>query len=189
MAKAKTKSKRKPLPKKATDPIYAAIAERRKREKIWGDLSSRLEVAVNKANKKHGHRPWSLIRWRKYGAIGGDEIDRARREFLDEGSNPKMINEEYRDAKARERAGERAEKAWDRRVGIAAQRRECDRAIAADNVVTKQMAKTRPTTPAGAAAMLAYLKKDAESGEMSWHETAFDTLIATLNVWGKAAQS
>jgi hypothetical protein len=59
---------------------------------------------------------------------------------------------EYCAAKERERAGERAEKAWDRRAGLAAQRRECDRAIDAERAAHERMATTRPTTPAGAAA-------------------------------------
>jgi hypothetical protein len=172
---------------KATDPIFAAIAERQKLEKIWSVLYHKLDVAEGRADKKHGRRPWGLIKWRKYGAIGGSEIDKAREAFLEEGFKPKMINTEYRDAKARERAAQRAQKAWDRRVGIAAQRRECDRAMEAESRASVRMAKTRPTTPAGAAAMLEYVKAGMKDGEIDWHDIALATLVTTLRAWGKAA--
>jgi hypothetical protein len=119
------------------DPIFAAIEQRRKLEKVWGDLYSKIDVAERRAGKKHGQRP----------------------------------------------TGERAEKAWDRRAGIAVQRRECDRAINAESDATMRLAKTRPTTPAGAAVMLEYLKTDAKPGEMEWHSVAFDTIIATISTW------
>lgn len=170
-----------------SDPIVAAIAEHQKLEKIWGRLGHKLELAKDRASKKYGRRPWSLIAWRKYSAIGGDEIDKARKEFLAAGLKPKMINKEYRDAKARERAGERAEKAWDRRAGIAAQRRKFERANEAEQRAAERMAKTKPTTPAGAAAMLAYVKTDMEGGDIDWHDTAIATLVATLKAWGKTA--
>jgi len=121
----------------AVDPIFAAIEQRRKLEKVWGDLYSKLDVAEHRAGKKHGQRP----------------------------------------------TGERAEKAWDRRAGIAVQRRECDRALNAESDATMRMAKTRPTTPAAAAAMLEYVKTDAMIGEMEWHSVAFDTIIAAISTW------
>ena len=144
-------------PKPPVDPIFAAIEQAQKLEKLWGDLNSKLDVAQSKAEKKHGRRPLALIAWRKYGAIGG-------------------------------LAGERAEKAWDRRAGMAVHRREYDLALNAERDATIRMSKTRPTTPAGAAAMLEYVKTEAEIGEMEWHEVAFATLIATLATWKPQAK-
>jgi hypothetical protein len=139
-------------PKPPVDPIFAAIEQTQKLEKLWGDLNSKLDVAQSKAEKKHGRRPLALIAWRKYGAIGG-------------------------------LAGERAEKAWDRRAGMAVHRREYDLALNAERDATIRMSKTRPTTPAGAAAMLKYVLSDALVGEMEWHSVAFDTIIATISTW------
>ena len=124
-----------------SDPIFAAIAEHHRLEKIWCDHCHKLDVAQYKARKKYGQRPWSLIAWRNYSAIGGGEIDNARKEFLQGGVNRNLINKEYRDAKARERAAERAGKAWDRRTGTAAQCRELERATAAQSPTFATFAK------------------------------------------------
>lgn len=175
------KAKRKPLRK--PDPIFEAMKAAKAAMKHWNRLYDGLQRSEWKARKTHGNRPWSLIAWRKYGAIGGGEIERARAEFLAEGLSRKLVLKEYQDAKARERKGERAERAWDRRAGITAQRRECDRASALDNRLHMTMAATKPTTPAGAAALLTYLRDDMQGGETEWHEIALDTIIATLPTW------
>jgi hypothetical protein len=174
------------------DPIFTAIKEARALLMAWSRMYGALDLAEYRARKKHGQRPWSLIAWRNYSAIGGREIDRAYDEFLRSkflrvhGIDRKRIKKEYIDAKARERAAERAQRAWDRRAGIAIKRRECDQASEAARRADMRMAKMRPTTPVGAAAMLAYLKEDIKGGENNWHNVAFDTLIATLTAWGKS---
>lgn len=98
---------------------------------------------------------------------------------------------EYRASKklgSRPHGSARAEKAWDRRAGITAKRRKYERAIEAEERATARLAKTKPTTLASAAVMLAYLKKDVDAGDMDWHDTAFATLIGTLKAWGQLAQ-
>jgi hypothetical protein len=42
------------------------------------------------------------------------------------------------------------------------------------------IAKTKPLTPSGAAAFLAYVKADMEGGEREWQDIALDAIIATL---------
>jgi DnaJ-domain-containing protein 1 len=138
------KAKRKPAKAKKADPIFAAIEQREKLQKIWCDLCHKLDLAEYKASKTYGGRPDS---------------------------------------------DERAAKAWDRRVGIAAQRRECDRAIEAEHRAGVRFARTKPTTPAGAGAMLAYLHTDVKGGAIDWHPIAFATIIATLKSWGKATET
>jgi hypothetical protein len=86
-------------------------------------------------------------------------------------------------------SSERAAKAWDRRIGIVAQRRECDRAIEAEHRAGLRFARTKPTTPAGVAAMLAYLHTDVKAGAIDWHPIAFATIIATLKSWGEATET
>jgi hypothetical protein len=171
-----------------SDPIFAAIAEHHRLEKIWCDHCHKLDVAQYKARKKYGQRPWSLIAWRNYSAIGGGEIDNARKEFLQGGVNRNLINKEYRDAKARERAAERAGKAWDRRTSTAQCHELVERATAAKRRADDRMAKTRPTTPAGAAVMLAYLRSDMKDGKVFWHDIALATLVSTLKAWGKGGR-
>src|SRR5271163_357825 len=108
--KKRAKVKR-PATRADADPIFAAIEQHQKLFKAYDDLCDALEEAEMKAKKKHGDRPWSLIAWRNYSAIGGSEIDDRREEFLDlPGIDPKKIEKEYRDAKARQRAAVRAER-------------------------------------------------------------------------------
>jgi hypothetical protein len=176
-----------PTARPAADPIFAAIEKHRKLLKAWNALYDALDRAETKAEKKHGQRPGSLVAWRNYSAIGGSAIEDRREEFLNlPGIDPKKIEKEYRAAKARERAGRRAERAWDKRAGIAAQRLELDRAMSAERRAAIRMAQIRPHTPVGAAALLTYTKADMEGGKIDWHEIALNTAINTLASWGKA---
>jgi hypothetical protein len=162
------------------DPIFAAIKKHRQLEREWMRLSEALERTENKAEKKHGRRPWSLIAWRNYGAIGGQGIDDRREEFLKlPGIDPKKIEKEYRAAKARERAAMRAERAWDKRAGTAEQRRQLEHALARTKAHAIRMAKMKPRTPAGAGALVAYVRTDADT-EIEWHMIALDTVAAAL---------
>jgi hypothetical protein len=168
------------------DPIFAAIDNHRKLFKAAIALYEALARVEIKAEKKYGRRPWSLVAWRNYSAIGGSEIDDRREEFLKlPGIDPKKIEKEYLAAKARERAGKRAERAWDKRAGLAAQRLEVDRAISAEQHAAIRMAQIRPHTPVGAAALLTYAKADIEGDGIDWHEIALNTAINTLASWGK----
>lgn len=163
------------------DPIFAAITEAKALDKAFFRLCDAMDRAEFRARKKHGCRPWSLIAWRNYSAIGGREIDDRRKEFLRlPGVDPKKIEEEYRDAKSRERAAFRAEKAWDRRAGLAQQRQELDLARKAIHRAIARIARTRPKTPSGAAAMLHYIKDDMEICDDAWHLIAIASVIDAL---------
>jgi hypothetical protein len=175
-----------PTARHAPDPIFAAIDKHRKLFKAWDALYDALDRAEAKAKKKYGQRPWSLVAWRNYSAIGGSEIEDRREEFLKlPGIDPKKIEKEYLAAKARERAGRRAERAWDKRAGPAAQRLELDRVISAARYAAIRMAQTRPHTPVGAAALLTYVKADMDGHDIDWHAIALNTAINTLASWGK----
>jgi hypothetical protein len=156
-----TRPKTRKAPSRAIDPVFAAIAEHKARAKEWGRLSSKLDNAQLQAAKTHGHRPWELIAWRNYPATGGRELDDRREEFLRQpGADRKQVEKEYRDAKAREVAAERAAVEWDHRVGIAPLREQYERANAAERRAAMRMARTKPMTPAGAAALVAYIRRD-----------------------------
>jgi hypothetical protein len=145
----------------AIDPAFAAIAEHKARAKEWGRLSSKLDNAQLQATKTHGHRPWELIAWRNYPATGSRELDDRREEFLRQpGADRKQVEKEYRDAKAREGAAERAGVEWEHRVGIAPLREQYERANVAERRAAMRMARTKPTTPAGAAALVDYIRRD-----------------------------
>jgi hypothetical protein len=63
-----------------------------------------MDNAIADAKAEHGQRPSGLIRWRRYGAIGDSEIERARNEFLCDAitaAERRKIESEYRDARLR----------------------------------------------------------------------------------------
>jgi hypothetical protein len=104
-----TKPKPRKEPSAASDPIFAAIGGHKARTKEWTRLLRKLDEAEVEAEKTHGQRPWPWIAWRNYEAIGESEIDNAHEEFVKQpGADRKQVGKEYRDAKARLAAAERA---------------------------------------------------------------------------------
>jgi hypothetical protein len=113
------------------DPIFALIDAHRARTKEWVRLYYKLDEAEFEAAKTHGKRSSSLIEWRNYLAIGGQEIDDRREEFLNQpGADRKQVEKEFRDAKAREAAAEQAGVEWDHWAGITPLRERYERARA-----------------------------------------------------------
>jgi len=111
----------------------------------------------------------------------GSEIERAREEFLKLPSiDRRKIAKEYRDAKARERAAERAMHTWDRRAGIIRLRQQHERALKAEDQQIIRMAHTKPRTPSGAAAFISYVMTDMEIGEHKWHMIALTSVAEGL---------
>jgi hypothetical protein len=166
----------------AIDPAFAAIAEHKARTKERSRLYSKLDEAEGEARKTHGLRPLPLIAWRNFSMIGRYEIDRRLEEFLNEpGADRKQIRKEYRDAKARLAAAECAGVEWDHRAGIAPLREQDERADADERRAAMRMARTKPTTPAGAAALVAYIRRDIEVGlGPDWPIVALKTAASAL---------
>ena len=68
-----------------------------------------------------------------------------------------------------------------KRTNLVAMRYELERAQAAELNAAWQLAKTAPSTPAGAGAFLSYIAIEMFSaGEMDWHPTAIDTIVKAL---------
>lgn len=166
-----------------SDPIYAAIEQHRKLIAESDRLYDELQKAENVAEKKHGRRPWALIVWRNYSEIGGSEIDDRREEFLRQpGADRKQVEREYRDAKHRAWAAARAGLEWDKRTGIAPLRQLYERTRCAETAAGMRMAEKKPTTLAGAAALVDYMRNDIEIGEgPEWHMIALATTAAALS--------
>jgi hypothetical protein len=100
-------------------------------------------------------------------------IDKCREELLSQpGADKKQVEKDYRDAKARLAAAERAGVEWDHRAGIAPLREQYERANAAERRAAMRMARTKPTTLAGAAALIAYTRRDIMEGEVDWQMVA-----------------
>jgi hypothetical protein len=164
----------------SSDPIFAAIEYHRKSFAAWIKDYEMLDNAEGEARTKHGNQPPGLITWRGY-YIGGSEIDERRKVLLGEpGVDRKQIEREYLDAKARERATIKAGIEWDNVTGIAPLREQSDRASNAAHTAAMTMARTKPRTPAGAGALVAYVLKDMEIGETKWHGIALATTTAAL---------
>ena len=163
-----------------SDPIYAAIKQHRKFVAESDRLYDELQKAENAAEKKHGRRPWALIAWRSYSAISASEIDDRREEFLRQpGADRKQVEREYRDAKDRARAAARAGLDWDKRTGLAPLRQLYERTRRVEKTAAVCMAKTKPTTLVGAAALLDYVRHYIEIGP-NWHTAALATTAAAL---------
>jgi hypothetical protein len=165
-----------------TDPVFAAIAEHRRADVALTRVLERRDRAESAARRKHGECPYRWIAWRRYSSICGQEIERARDEFLllPEISR-RAILREYRDAKARERRQIRAAQQWARRAGMVGINRECDLADAAEWKAARKVAKTKPTTPAGAAALLEHVNLNENMCSREDYEiAAVQTVIKML---------
>jgi hypothetical protein len=172
------------------DPIFAMIASHKKLQAAWQGLYDQLDEAKWTAAKEHGNRPIELIHWRNY-HIGESEIDTRRESLLEAGEvEPATVEQEYLDAKARYKAQVAAGLAWDKATGLETLREDVDRRIAAERRYVKRLARTMPTTPAGAAALIQYiLDDDLEADETYWHMTALRSAVAALNSMRAVAQS
>jgi hypothetical protein len=86
-----------------------------------------------------------------------------------------------------DRALQRAQSRWDRIAGVKQLRGERDRAERAYYGAQGKLARTLPTTPAGAAAMASYIRSDMSGGSSSWHETALASLSKGLRLQNSRA--
>jgi len=176
------------LASSGVDPIFALIADHRQLQAAWLGLCRELEEAEHEASEEHGPRPIPLIHWRGY-HIGGSEIEDRREQLLERKIDSATVEQEYLDAKAREQTKRAAEKAWDVHTGLAAKREEMDRAERAESGCAERLSRTKPTTPAGAAALIQHVIDDEICGEIEWHMTALDTAVAALNKMTRGAAS
>jgi hypothetical protein len=93
----------------------------------------------------------------------------------------KQVEKGYLDAKARLTAAERAGVEWDHRAGIAPLREQSECAKAAESRAAMRMAWTKPTTLAGAAALLAYTRRELiDIADSGWPVLALKTVVAAL---------
>ena len=171
------------------DPIFARIATHKKLTADWRRLYDQLDEAEWTAAKEHGNRPIELIHWRNY-HIGESEIDTRRESLLEAGKiDPATIEQEYLDANARYQAKVAAGLEWDKNTGLETLRKDVDRRMAAEWRYAKRLARTMPTTAAGAAALIQYvLDDDLEADEGYWHKTALRSAITALNSMGAASK-
>jgi hypothetical protein len=167
------------------DPVFGAIAAHKAARKKDYRLYLELDAAEDIAEKEHGRRPWIQVAWRNYSSISGCEIDERRRWFLEghlwQGEDPRKIELEYTAAKLRLRAAEAAADEWDKRTGVAPLREKLEQAQDALEDAAMRLAKTQPTTAAGASALLAYVSRDiGDEFPCDWHKVALKTVAKSL---------
>jgi hypothetical protein len=146
------------------DPIYGFLEEHpRLRDRMFEACRSLNDV--EEATEERW--PCPLVAWRKYSHIGFSEIERARDEFLAlPGIDPEIIEQEYREVKADERAKQQALVDWYKRNGMAELKAEQARAVEAERTALLALLTTRPTTIAGLIALLEYAAENSgEHGE------------------------
>lgn len=168
-------------PVSAEDPVFALIETHRKLNREWSDLSSELSEAETAAKKKHGDRPSESVPWRIYN-VSAANLEVTRAEVLKQpGVDPTTIQTEYWNLKARLLGAEPGGKEWDKNAGLAGLRGDLDRALSAEGRASWKLASTKPTTPAGAGALLDYVNTMMfKIGDMHWHKHALDTIVGAL---------
>jgi hypothetical protein len=172
------------------DPIIAMIATHKKLTVDWQRLYDQLDEAEHAAEQEHGRRPIELIHWRNY-HIGASEIDTRRESLLKAGEVDRAtVEQEYLDANARYQAQVAAGLAWDKSTGLETLRKDVDRRAATERRYAKCLARTMPTTAAGAAALIQYTMDDDLAADESYrHMAALRSAVAALNSMGAAVQS
>lgn len=183
MAKAAVEPKRARRarhPTSENDPALIAIAEYTAADNRVIELYRRIEEIEAKAIKKHGSRPSELIAWRDYGHIGGHEIENARDRFIREGFDKRLIAKEYKGAKARHAAKVAAVIQWDKRAGLTKLRAELVQAEAIEHRATARLAKVKPKSTRGAAALLNWVIEDMKIGGREEQEAVLRSVARTL---------
>jgi hypothetical protein len=154
----------------------ALVEHCRRGDRRWDVLGDEINEIEEAARKEHGCRPIALIAWRNYSAIGCSEIERARDEFLAAGIDAKTVQKEYRAAKKRELAIERAGDDWDRKVGLTDLRKEYEDVRNQARVDWEALGKIQITNVGDAAAIIGVLRERMQKfDELSddWEIAAF----------------
>lgn len=147
-----------------------------------------MDNAIADARDKHGQHPPKLISWRNYGAIGADD-EGAYNSFLaraKSNAGRKQLGREYRNAKARYAQAVVACAEWDRKAGIAPLRAANERAREAEKRAHLALARARPTTPAGAGALVAYVARDLAIGNADYQLPALANVARALATMARA---
>jgi len=171
----------------APDPIFAAIAENRRLYAAWGRANKLLDAAEGEIKERC---PCTLVAWRHYSHIGHSEIEDARDEFLAlPDANPEIVEREYREVKAAERTARRAERQWYKRNGLADLKANHERTMEAENKARWALTRIKPTTAAGAGALVAHVLDDMKIGEHPWQLSALANAAAALKSMGNVREA
>ncbi|MGL9621572.1 hypothetical protein QRQ56_26510 [Bradyrhizobium sp. U531] len=139
------------------------IVERYRRAKAAVEqVATELDDAQERAEAAHGHRPFALIAWRDYSAIGCGEIQAMRERLLAAGDDAQTVEKEYKAARRRYRAAVQAGKEWDKRAGLELLNRRAEDArkeLAASQDALKALS---PSTAEVALSLLDVIRENVE---------------------------
>jgi hypothetical protein len=159
------------------------IAEHKAAEKELYRADEKRDARIE-AQKEHGPRPADYVPWRVFAPRSEDGLDKLRRGYLSEpGADHKQIEQEYRDLKPKLIATLTAAAEWDQRTGLTSLSTQYEAAERAWHRAGTRLARTKPTTPAGAGALVSYVHRDIEGGLgglADWHMPALKTCAAAL---------
>lgn len=163
------------------DPVFTLIETHEQLELELNNLDEKLDLLESEVEEP---RPFPLVAWRRYSAIGGSEIDNAREEFLNQmnfASN--IIEAEYKSKKLEERRARQKLARWEQRHGIAPLRTEQNALARRCRQAAEALGRIRPATIAGTAALVEYARKHLvdSGGELDWPINALATAVASLN--------
>jgi hypothetical protein len=160
-----------------------AIEQHRQASALHDRLYDELEQEKDAVLEEHGRRPIPLIAWRNYSHIGGSELEGARLEFIRNGEDPKVIEQEYRDAKKRYRAKIKAGKDWDKRAGLDSLTKTFEETGAEMGAAEKALGTVRLLSVADAVALIGHINDNLEIfGECAvWERAALRNAREFLN--------
>jgi hypothetical protein len=181
------------------DPAFAALEAYVEADRLHGIISDELEAAENKIEEP---RPFQLIAWREYSAIGDDGIEAARDLFIVRGDAPAaQIEQEFCAAKKRLDAAKRALQRFDQRHGITELRQRARASLDAYWAARAALANVVPTTPRGLVALLAFIREETierydgdsfffvDLAEHTAHLQAIETAVCTMLCVPEAVRS
>ncbi|MBX3518443.1 MAG: hypothetical protein KF835_00310 [Xanthobacteraceae bacterium] len=138
------------------DPILEAIERHRL---AWLE-SARAQFAADQADENRDSsdpEPIRLVTWRQY-QIGGQEIESTRERLLKrKAAAPRVIEKEYRAAKAEYENRVALYEAWEERTGMGAFHRKREMAYEAEVEAAVALTNVTPTTLEGVTALLGYV--------------------------------
>jgi hypothetical protein len=166
---------------KTIDPIFAAIEAHKASEKKWQAIATLLDRKEFSAKKKIGPDPHRSVLWRNYG-VDEDDIKEKRDLYLEQRvASPRVIKAEYLDVLERCREQSRKADRWARRAGVLKLREQVKRGVDEDYALATRLSRVKPTTLAGAAALIEYIASDFEhSCPIDWQIRALATATSAL---------
>jgi hypothetical protein len=165
-------------PENATTSETLGLVDRcRRGDRRWTVLANKIDAAEEIAKEKFGRRPFELVAWRNYSAIGDCEIEWARDEFLRaDNADQTTVQAEYIETKKRYRDAIRAGEKWDRKAGLSKLRKEYEETRRDTRAAWKALGKVPVKNLKDAAAIMKLLRARARTfNEISddWEVAAF----------------